>query len=193
MRNLWIVRPIGVMCAAGGVGGAAGGADGGEVGSPAWWMPSARPAPLTPSVHSRPGVRPHIRHVGAFTPHDETTTSNTDCSAPASRKVITQSTRFIHPYSWSQPTKTSTFPHQQAEKSSQNQRVLSFLHVGSHHLQHRLFRTSKPKSHHKTNTFCPLTHAFCPLTRQQRGGAAQTKSARPHHQAYRLSARPRAP
>ena len=49
-----------------------------------------------------------------------------------------------------------------AEKSLQNQHVLSILQVGSHHLQHQLFRTNKPKSRHKTNTFCPLT-LFWPL------------------------------
>ena len=49
------------------------------------------------------------------------------------------------------------FPHQQAEKSLQNQHVLSILQVGSHQLQYRFFRTNKPKSHHKTNTFCPIT------------------------------------
>ena len=50
------------------------------------------------------------------------------------------------------------FPHQQAEKSLQNQHVLSILQVGSHQLQYRFFRTNKPKSRYKTNTFCPLTH-----------------------------------
>ena len=49
------------------------------------------------------------------------------------------------------------FPHQQAEKSLQNQHVLSILQVGSHQLQYRFFRTNKPKSRYKTNTFCPLT------------------------------------
>ena len=49
------------------------------------------------------------------------------------------------------------FPHQKAEKSPQNQHVLSILQVGSHQLQYQLFRTNKPKSRYKTNTFCPLT------------------------------------
>ena len=56
-----------------------------------------------------------------------------------------------------QPTSMWLFPHQQAEKSLQNQHVLSILQVGSHQLQYRFFRTNKPKSRHKTNTFCPLT------------------------------------
>ena len=50
------------------------------------------------------------------------------------------------------------FPHQQAEKSLQNQHVLSILQVGSHQLQYRFFSTNKPKSRYKTNTFWPLTH-----------------------------------
>ena len=57
-----------------------------------------------------------------------------------------------------QPTSMWIFPHQQAEKSLQNQHVLSILQVGSHQLQYRFSRTKKPKSHHKTNTFCPITH-----------------------------------
>ena len=40
--------------------------------------------PLNPSVHTRPLVRPHIRYVGAFTPHDETIPVNVGCPVPAS-------------------------------------------------------------------------------------------------------------
>ena len=103
---------------------------------------------------------------------NETTTSNTDFPAPASRKVTI------------------------------NQHVLSILHVGSHHLQHRLSHATKPKNYHKTNTFCPLTpnrhitntlcpltpnrhitNTFCPLTQlilemRTAGGAACLLSAR---------------
>ena len=61
----------------------------------------------------------------------------------------------IHRLATTQPPPTPTSPHQQAEKSPQNQHVLSILQVDSHHLQHRLSRTRKPKSHHKTNTLCP--------------------------------------
>ena len=64
---------------------------------------------------------------------------------------------FIPP-TMKQPTSMWIFPHQQAEKSLQNQHVLSILQVGSHQLQYRFFRTKKRKSHHKTNTFCPITH-----------------------------------
>ena len=39
--------------------------------------------------------------------------------------------------------------------------------VGPNQLQYRFFRTSKPKSHHKTNTFCPIT-PFCPITRKRK-------------------------
>ena len=76
--------------------------------------------------------------------------------------------------SWPQPTKTPTFPHQQAEKSLQNQHVLSILQVGSHQLQYRFFRTNKPKSRHKTNTFCPLTPKTGATTAQQDPGATKT-------------------
>ena len=54
-----------------------------------------RTTPLTPSVHSRPCVRPHIGHVGAFTPPNETTVVNIDFPAPASQKVTTKPTRFV--------------------------------------------------------------------------------------------------
>ena len=93
-------------------------------------------------------------------PHDSTTTctnENTDFSALESQTIALPATRFVHPHSWSQPTKTPTFPHQQAEKSLQNQHVLSILQVGSHQLQYRFFRINNPKSRHQTNTFCPLT------------------------------------
>ena len=53
------------------------------------------------------------------------------------------------------PTKTPTFPHQKAQKSPFQQHDLSILIVGPNQLKHRLSRTRKPKSHHKTNTFCP--------------------------------------
>ena len=68
----------------------------------------------------------------------------------------------IHTPTMKQSTSMWLFPHQQAEKSLQNQHVLSILQVGSHQLQYRFFRTKKPKSHHKTNTFCPIT----PITRK---------------------------
>ena len=54
---------------------------------------------------------------------DDTTTSNTGFPALTSRKVAT------------------------------NQHVFPILHVGSHHLQHRLSHATKPKSHHKPTRF----------------------------------------
>ena len=66
-------------------------------------------------------------------------------------------TRFAHPPRWHQPTKTPTFPHQHAEKPPHNQHALPILHVGTNQLKHRLSRTNTPKSHHTTNTLCPLT------------------------------------
>ena len=59
------------------------------------------------------------------------TTSNTQC--PIIPKLA-------------QPTRIPTFPHQKAEKSLQNQHVLSILQVGSHQLQYRFFRINNPKS-----------------------------------------------
>ena len=55
-----------------------------------------------------------------------TTTYNSDFPAPHSRQVTTPATRFVQPPSWPQPTKTPTFPHQQAKKSPQNQYVASY-------------------------------------------------------------------
>ena len=55
-----------------------------------------------------------------------TTNYNHDFPAPHSRQVTTPATRFVQPPSWPQPTKTPTFPHQQAEKSPQNQHVLPY-------------------------------------------------------------------
>ena len=49
-----------------------------------------------------------------------------DCPAPASRQVTTQPTRCVHPSSWLPPTSIPIFPYQKAEKSPQNQHVLSF-------------------------------------------------------------------
>ena len=81
-----------------------------------------------------------IGPVGLFLPHDETTTFNTDVPALAKRKVPT------------------------------NQHVLSVLIVGVNQLKQLLFRTTKPKSHHKTNTICPLTlNPFEPDPHQRLG------------------------
>ena len=55
-----------------------------------------------------------------------TTTYNSDFPAPHSRQVTTPATRFVQPPSWPQPTKTPTFPHQQAKKSPFQQHVVSY-------------------------------------------------------------------
>ena len=54
-------------------------------------------------------------------------THNTNFPTQQSQKVTLLATRFVHPPRW------------------------------LHHLQHQLSRANKPKSHHKTNTFCPVT------------------------------------
>ena len=131
--------------------------------------PVAAPVAL-PVTRQRPGTVDTVAANDLPKPHrdrsrdhaqarHETTTSNTNFPAPASRKVTT------------------------------NQHVLSILHVGSHHLQHRLSHATKPKSRHITNTLCPLTpsrhitNTFCPLTQlilemRTAGGAACLLSAR---------------
>ena len=50
------------------------------------------------------------------------------------------------------PPTTATFPRRTADKSPPQQHDLSSLIVGPNQLKHRLSRTNKPKSHHKTNT-----------------------------------------
>ena len=52
---------------------------------------------LTPSAHTWPWplVRPHIRYVGAFTPHDETIPVNVGFTALARRKVPTKPARYV--------------------------------------------------------------------------------------------------
>ena len=54
------------------------------------------------------------------------TTYNSAFPAPHSRKVTTPATRYVHPPSWPQATKTPTFPHQQAKKSPFQQHVVSY-------------------------------------------------------------------
>ena len=54
-----------------------------------------------------------------------TTTYNSNFPTQQSQKVALLATRFVHPPSWLTPPTTPTFPHQQAEKSPQNQHVLS--------------------------------------------------------------------
>ena len=65
-------------------------------------------------------------------PHDETTNFNVDFPAPASQKVATKPTRLVHPSSWLPPTSIPIFPHQKAEKSPQNQHVLSYNPTTAH-------------------------------------------------------------
>ena len=63
----------------------------------------------------------------------------------------------IHRNEANTTTYNSNFPTQQSQKVTLQQHDLSILQVGSHQLQHQLSRINKPKSHHKTNTFCPVT------------------------------------
>ena len=63
-----------------------------------------------------------------------TTTHNSDFPAPHSRQVTLLATRYVYPPSWPQPTKTPTFPHQQAKKSPFQQHVVSY-HPNFHPFQ----------------------------------------------------------
>ena len=152
-------------------------------------LPPIAPPVAQPVACQRPGTVDTVAANDLRKPHrdrsrdhaqarTETTTSNTDFPAPASRQVtINQHALSIlhvgpnhlqhrfsrinkpkshHKTNTSGPP-TPIFPHQQAEKSPQNQHALPILHVGPNHLQHRLSRINKPKSHHKTNTSGPLT------------------------------------
>ena len=68
------------------------------------------------------------------------------------------------------PPTTATFPRRTADKSPPQQHDLSILQVGSHQLQHQLSRINKPKSHHKTNTICPVTQTPTSTSAQAAGG-----------------------
>ncbi len=87
------------------------------------------------------------------------------------RDAVFTGTRRTH------PTKITTFPRDEAEKSPFQQHDLSILIVGSNQLKHRLFLTSKPKSHPSSNTQCPITpvsynpNAASSQSRQQKTGA----------------------
>ena len=89
--------------------------------------------------------------------HNKTNNFNVDFPALTSRKATTKPARFVYPSSWLPPPPTPTFPHQHTKKSPQNQHTLPILHVGTRHLQPRLFCIIKPKSHPSSNTSCPLT------------------------------------
>ena len=55
-----------------------------------------------------------------------TTTYNSNFPTQQSQIVTLLATRYVHPPSWPQPTKTPTFPHQQAKKSPFQQHVVSY-------------------------------------------------------------------
>ena len=75
-----------------------------------------------------------------------TTTHNSDFPAPHSRQVTTLATRCVHPSRWLPPPTTPTFPHQQAEKSPQNQYVVSYNQEpsGPTHMEGTAGSTSTP-------------------------------------------------
>ena len=103
-------------------------------------QPVARRWPGTVAGHGRyrrrkqPAQAHHDRPRGHARAHDETTNFNTDFPVPTRRKVTLPATRFANPPRRHPPPPTPTFPHQQAEKSPQNQHDLPILHVDSNQL-----------------------------------------------------------
>ena len=75
-----------------------------------------------------------------------TTTYNSNFPTQQSQKVTLLATRFVHPPSWLTPPTTPTFPHQQAEKSPQNQYVVSYNQEpsGPTHMEGTAGSTSTP-------------------------------------------------
>ena len=109
--------------------------------------PVAAPVAL-PVTRQRPGTVNTVAANDLRKPHrdrsrdhaqarTETTTSNTNFPAPASRKVTTNQHVLSILHVGSQPTKTPTFPHQKAKRSPQNQHVLSYNpHLADHLADH---------------------------------------------------------
>ena len=112
-----------------------------SLGNPAH-VRNRRPTCETAGSHAgRVGTQVAVAHGQSMTDHGapthrarcsihrneaNTTTYNSDFPAPHSRQVTTPATRFVQPPSWPQPTKTPTFPHQQAKKSPFQQHVVSY-------------------------------------------------------------------
>ena len=72
--------------------------------------------------HGAATHRPAMQHSQERGKHDHLQQQLSHATKPKSHPAAT---RFIHPPSWLTPATTPTFPHQQAEKSPQNQHVLS--------------------------------------------------------------------
>ena len=114
------------------------------------------------AVRLGPTTRPHIkrRRYASGPPPDRTSSAGGTPRAHHQTARQAQAVR-LGPGGW--PPRTAhpsllIVPHQQADKSPHNQHVVSILHVGAHHLRYRCFRTNKPKTPYKTNTFCSLTY-----------------------------------
>ena len=80
----------------------------------------------------RATCRACVRLQGTASGRDAVVTSTRHTRPPQTeplrqgRKVNSPATRFVHPHSRSQPTKTPTFPHQHAKKPPLEQRVVSY-------------------------------------------------------------------
>ena len=124
MRNSWAAHPTGVM-------------------RRGRTPPIAQPMAQTAARHW-PSMVDAVG-AGELSPEPE-------CPYQATRSPAHQGHGSIHTPTIKQSPSMVFFPHQQAEKSLQNQHDLSILIVGLNQLKHRLSRTNTPKSHPSSNT-----------------------------------------
>ena len=124
MRNSWAAHPTGVM-------------------RRGRTPPVAQPMAQT-AARQWPSMVDTV-YAGELSPEPE-------CPYQATRSPAHQGHGSIHTPTIKQSPSMVFFPHQQAEKSLQNQHDLSILIVGLNQLKHRLSRTNTPKSHPSSNT-----------------------------------------
>ena len=68
---------------------------------------------------------PAVHHRASTATSRAQVTQAVSTEPPAQRQFV-RPTRFAHPHSWSQSTKTPTFPHHHTEKSPHQQHVVSY-------------------------------------------------------------------
>ena len=96
----------------------------------------------------------------------QTRPTKSDFPVQQSRKVTLPATRFVHPHSWSQPTKTPTFPHQHTEKLPFQQHAVSYnQELKSQRVQPPPFGFVATKDSPKTNTTWPISLFLIALER----------------------------
>ena len=119
-----------------------------SLGNPAH-VRNRRPTCETAGSHAgHVGTQVTVAHSQSMTDHGAATHTGPRCS--------------IHRNEANTTTYNSSFPTQQSQKVTLL--ATRFVHPPRwlHHLQHQLSRINKPKSHHKTNTFCPVTRKTPP-------------------------------